>query len=101
MYKTILVPVDGRPRSTRSVEVACRVAATFDAHVVGLFVEPSIRLPAMAFGDAFVAEIVEMALAAAGELGAAARANFDSVVAASGHNKKEWRTAKGDRTTAV
>jgi nucleotide-binding universal stress UspA family protein len=101
MYKTLLVPVDGRPRSTRSVEVACRVASAFDAHVVGLFVEPSIRLPAMAFGEAFVAEIGEMALAAAGQLAKAARANFDSAVAATGHNKTEWRTVTGDRTTAV
>jgi len=29
MYKTLLVPVDARARSARSVEIACRVAAAF------------------------------------------------------------------------
>lgn len=101
MYKTLLVPVDGKPRSARSVEVACRIAAAFDAHVVGLFVEPSIRLPALAFGDAFVADIGEMALAAARELTHKAKANFETTVAASGHAKSEWRTTGGDRVGAV
>jgi nucleotide-binding universal stress UspA family protein len=101
MYKTILVPVDGRARSARSVDVACRLAITFDAHVVGLFVEPSIRLPAMAFGDAFVAEIGDMALAAARELGNTAQATFESAVKASGHAKSEWRVTGGDRAAAV
>jgi nucleotide-binding universal stress UspA family protein len=101
MYKTLLVPVDGKPRSARSVEHACRIAAAFDAHVVGLFVEPSIRLPAMAFGDAFVAEIGEMALAAARRLSEGARTIFETTVAASGHPKSEWRTTGGDRAAAV
>ncbi len=101
MFKTILVPVDGRPRSQRSVEIACRIASAFDAHVVGLFVEPSIRLPAMAFGDAFVAEIGEMALAAAREITNTARENFEAAVKTAGQTKSEWRVAGGDRAAAV
>jgi nucleotide-binding universal stress UspA family protein len=101
MYKTLLVPVDGKPRSTRSVEVACRIAAAFDAHIVGLFVEPSLRLPAMAFGEGFVAEIGELSLNAARQLGATAKANFDSTIKAAGHRASEWRTDEGDRAAAV
>lgn len=40
MYKTLLVPVDGRVRSARSLEVAGKFAAQWDAHMVGLFVQP-------------------------------------------------------------
>lgn len=101
MYKTLLVPVDGRARSARSVDVACRLAGAFDAHVVGLFVEPSIRMPAMAFGEAFVAEIGDLALRAAQELAANAKTNFEQAVAATGVNKVEFRTAGGDRAAAV
>ncbi len=101
MFKTLLVPVDGRARSARSVDVACRLAGAFDAHVVGLFVEPSIRMPAMAFGEAFVAEIGDLALRAAQELAGNAKANFEQAVAATGANKVEFRTAGGDRVAAV
>lgn len=101
MYKTLLVPVDGRARSARSVDVACRLAGAFDAHVVGLFVEPSIRMPAMAFGEAFVAEIGDLALRAAQELAANAKTNFEQAVAATGVNKVEFRSAGGDRAAAV
>lgn len=101
MFKTLLVPVDGRARSARSVDVACRLAGAFDAHVVGLFVEPSIRMPAMAFGEAFVAEIGDLALRAAQELAANAKTNFEQAVAATGVNKVEFRTAGGDRAAAV
>jgi Universal stress protein family len=41
----VLVPVDDRPRSARSLEIAGRIASQYDAHVVGLYVKPSTYMP--------------------------------------------------------
>ena len=48
MYKTLLVPVDERAKSVRSLELARRIASAFDAHLVGLFIQPSPYIPSPA-----------------------------------------------------
>jgi nucleotide-binding universal stress UspA family protein len=101
MYKTLLVPVDGKRGTARSVEFACRVASLFDAHVVGLFVEPSPRIPANAFAEGSAALLMELQSRAVRELADAAKAAFDASIKAAGQAAVEWRTAEGDRADAV
>jgi nucleotide-binding universal stress UspA family protein len=101
MYKTLLVPVDGRSKSTRSLELACRIAGAFDSHVVGLFVEPSGYLPSAARSEVQEKLLRELQQKVTDEATQQARARFDSVVRPAGLQRAEWRTAKGDRAEAV
>ena len=96
MYKTLLVPVDGRSRSARSLEIAGRIAGAWEAHVVGLYVAHTPYVPSSArigLGNELVAEYQAKARA---EHAAAARARFDAGVKAAGISGAEWRTEEGD-----
>ena len=44
-YKSILVPIDGSPQSRRRVAVAARLAAAFQAELVGIAIVPPLELP--------------------------------------------------------
>ncbi|HEU0199507.1 MAG TPA: universal stress protein [Burkholderiaceae bacterium] len=101
MYKTLLVPVDGRPRSARSIDVACRLAATFNAHVVGLFVKPLSDLPSALFAEGNATPLVEYQERRLRELTTAAKSQFDAGVKAAGNVSNEWRVADGDPADAV
>ena len=101
MYKTLLVPVDGREKSTRSLELACRIAARFDSHLVGLFVRPSGYIPSPARMDGTEKMLRELQRKVAEELAHEARARFDSVVKPAGLQRAEWRTAEGLRAETV
>ncbi len=99
MYKTLLVPIDPRPRSLRSLAIAGRIAQQCDSHVVGLYVKPSMYLPAGLEGGAeLLADVQRKTLE---ELVAQARARFDAGVLAADITRSEWRTAEGDIATAV
>ena len=97
MYKTLLVPVDERQRSARSIELAGRLAREFDSHVVGLFVQPSTYIPGAAHleGSHKLAEDLRENLVR--EPTRLAKAQFDAGVRAAGITTAEWRTAAGDR----
>jgi nucleotide-binding universal stress UspA family protein len=101
MYKTLLVPVDGRSRSARSLDVACRIASMFDAHVVGLFVKPSSDLVAAGFAETYAARLSELHEQAVREMTDAAKARFDAAIRGAGQGSAEWRTAEGDLASAV
>jgi nucleotide-binding universal stress UspA family protein len=99
MFKTLLVPVDPRPRSMRSLEIAGRIADRWDSHVVGLYVKPPMYLPAgLEAGAEALAELQRSTLA---ELVNEARARFEAGVKAAGIARSEWRTAEGDIAEAV
>lgn len=100
VYKTLLVPVDARKRSQRSIQVACQLAARFDAHVIGLFVQPTYYIPPElgAYGPTVPVALIEEKM---GEAAQAARAIFDSAASASTGCSLEWRTGKGDAATVV
>ena len=99
-YKTLLVPVDGGERSRRSIEVACGMAARFDAHVIGLFVHPTYYMPPELgmYGSTVPLALIEERM---GEAAQAARAVFESTASASTGGRFEWRTGKGDVATVV
>ena len=100
MYKTLLVPVDERAKSVRSLELASRIASTFDSHLVGLFIQPSPYIPASAKADGVEKVLREMQQKASSELTQEARARFDSVMKP-GMERAEWRTACGSRAETV
>jgi nucleotide-binding universal stress UspA family protein len=101
MYKTLLVPVDGRSKSTRSLELACRIASTFDSHLIGLFVKPSTFIPSAVRAEGAEKLLRELQEKVAAELTQEARARFDSVVKPAGMQRAEWRVAEGARADAV
>jgi len=101
MYKTLLVPVDGRSRSARSVELACRIARTFDAHVIGLFVRPSTYIPSPVLAEGGAELLQELQDKMIRELAEGAKMQFDAGVKATSAGRAEWRTAEGDRAEVV
>ena len=100
VYKTLLVPVDGGKRSRRSIEVAWRIAARFDAHVIGLFVQPTYSMPPELgmYGSTLPVALIEEKM---GEAAQAARAIFDSAASVGTGGSLEWRTDKGDVASVV
>jgi nucleotide-binding universal stress UspA family protein len=99
MFKTLLVPVDPRPRSLRSLEIAGKIADQWDSHVIGLYVKPSMYLPAgLETGAETLAEMQQRTLA---ELVAEARARFDAGVKAAGIARSEFRADEGDIAEVV
>ncbi|HEY9530151.1 MAG TPA: universal stress protein, partial [Burkholderiales bacterium] len=51
-YKTLLVHLDETPRRKERLQLACTLAARFDAHLVGLFALGSARIPSYALAEA-------------------------------------------------
>lgn len=99
MFKTLLVPVDPRPRSLRSLEIAGKIADQWDSHVIGLYVKPPMYLPAgIEAGAETLAELQQKTLA---ELVAEARARFDAGVKAAGIARSEFRADEGDIAEVV
>lgn len=94
-YKTLLVPVDARERSARSVRVACGLAERFHSHVVGLYVQSPRYIPPElgAYGSTASIALIEEKM---GEIAQAARVIFDNASSAGAAASLEWRSCKGD-----
>jgi nucleotide-binding universal stress UspA family protein len=101
MYKTLLIPVDGRERSTRSLELGCRIAGMFESHVVGLFVKPAIYIPSPARAEVAMKMLQDMQEKVSAQAAAEAKARFDAAVKPALMQRAEWRTAEGMRAEAV
>jgi len=98
-YKTILVHLDETPRRKERLQLACTLAARFDAHLVGLFALGSARIPSYALAEAgpLVLAIEERRR---GEAAAAAEKEFRDAERRGG-GKSEWRVSKEDAAGAV
>lgn len=101
MYKTLLVPVDGRSKSTRSLELACQIAGTFDSHLVGLFIRPSGYIPSAARAEGAEKLLHELQQRMAEQAAQEAKARFDSVIKPAALQRAEWRTGPGPRAEEV
>ena len=101
MYKTLLIPVDGRERSTRSLTLGCRIASMFDSHVVGLFVRPPIQIPSAVRAEGAEKMLLELQQKVNAQATEEAKARFDSTVMPALMQRAEWRTAEGGRAEAV
>ena len=97
-YKTIVVHLDTARRRAERLDIACRLAAAFDAHLVGLFALSAFPVP-FAFGGAAGAVISAEAKLRA-EAADLARAEFERTTARNGV-KAEWRSADWDAAGAL
>lgn len=99
-YRTIVVHLDPDPRRAVRLEIALRLAQTFDAHLVGLYAAglPRIPSPALAEGTPVVREMDERRRKEAAD---EAEREFRAAMKRSADAKVEWRQAEGDALRAV
>ncbi|MDH4172341.1 MAG: universal stress protein [Betaproteobacteria bacterium] len=99
-YKTILVHLDHRPRSSERLGLACSLAGEFDAHVVGLYAPGGSRLPsyAEAEGGPTLHELLEERRKQALQ---EAERRFREVTQRNGGERTEWRTSQADPASAI
>lgn len=95
-WKTILVHLDPRPRSAERLALAARLAAQFDAHLVGLYAPGASHIPSYALAEAGPA-LRDMVLARAADNAREARRRFQ----AAAPQRAEWRAAEGDAAQAL
>jgi nucleotide-binding universal stress UspA family protein len=99
-YKTILVHLDAQPRSSERLALASRLAAQFEAHLVGLYAPGAHYIPSYALAEAGAAlrELVDKRTA---DNARAAEQRFREAVARQGDARAEWRSAPGDAAQAL
>ncbi|MEQ8231511.1 MAG: universal stress protein [Gammaproteobacteria bacterium] len=98
-YRDLLVHLDDAATSATRTTVACELARTQDAHLVGVYVEPP--LPSMLFpGDLPAAELIESELEEAARRRDASRAMFEQAAQAAGI-RHEWRHLDDGRVHAL
>ncbi len=101
-YKTLLVHVDGGARAPVRIDIACRLARRFDAHLIGLHALTVFKLP----GYARVAveggvQLAEYQAKLAAEAARQAKQVFERGVSAAGLTKSEWRESRNDAVEVV
>jgi nucleotide-binding universal stress UspA family protein len=99
-YKTILVHVDRSPRAATRVEIACRLARQFGAHLIGLHAVSVTPLPGymLAVGGTSIADQQRQA---ALEDAAAAEQRFGEIVGRDTEVSAEWRSSLHDAAHIV
>jgi nucleotide-binding universal stress UspA family protein len=99
-FKTILVHLDHRPRSSERLALAFGLAERFDAHLVGLFAPGTARLPsyARAEGGPLLRELLDKRRA---EILGEAEAGFRKIAQRNGKDRSEWRTADAEPAVAM
>jgi len=93
-YKDILVCADANKVAASSLDVACKLANKFDAHVVALHVLPFPVIPADAIG-AVPAELIDWQRDYARKQSDAAKREVDLAAQRNGC-RIEWRSVEGD-----
>jgi len=99
-YKTILVHLDSRQRSTERLPFAFGLAARFEAHLVGLYAPGAPRIPSYALAEAgaVLRDIVEQSRA---EAARQAQKQFREAAARHGDAGAEWRESAAEPAAAV
>jgi nucleotide-binding universal stress UspA family protein len=99
-YKTILVHLDSRQRSTERLPFAFGLAARFEAHLVGLYAPGAPRIPSYALAEAgaVLRDVVEQSRAAAARQ---AQKQFREAAARHGDAGAEWRESAAEPAAAV
>jgi nucleotide-binding universal stress UspA family protein len=100
-FKDLLAVIDDEPASQARLEVAARLATTFDAHLTGLYAIAPLYLPA--FVEAELPEDIHRArLERDEELVGNARQRFEATMTRQGlEGRCEWRGVRGDPTEAA
>jgi nucleotide-binding universal stress UspA family protein len=99
-FKTILVHLDHRPRSSERLSLAFGLAERFDAHLVGLFAPGTARIPsyAQAEGGPLLRELLDKRRA---EVLREAEAGFRKIAQRNGGDRSEWRATESDPAAAL
>jgi len=99
-YKTILVHVDVGAKAADRVEIAARLAETYDAHLVGVHALTQIRLQGAVYAQA--ASIIDEAMKrAAVDSAKRSEAAFNEGVKRVGWSKVEWRASARDASLVL
>ena len=99
-YKTILVHVDVGAKAADRVEIAARLAETYDAHLVGVHALTQIRLQGAVYAQA--ASIIDEAMKrAAADSAKRSEAAFNEGVKRVGWSKVEWRASARDASLVL
>ncbi|MBI2752132.1 MAG: universal stress protein [Betaproteobacteria bacterium] len=98
-YKTILVHLDTDKRVAERLDLAIRLADTFDSHLVGLFALSAPRIPSYALAEAGPV-VVEVEARHRAEAARNAEAMFKSENARHGRSA-EWRATQRDALAAA
>jgi nucleotide-binding universal stress UspA family protein len=96
-YKTLLVHVDSGARAPVRIDIACRLARKYDAHLIGLHALTVVKLPGyarVAVEGGIGLEEYQAKLAA--EAARRAEEVFNRGVKAAGISKTEWRVSRDD-----
>jgi nucleotide-binding universal stress UspA family protein len=88
-YRTIVVHAGADARRRERLEIAAKLAAQFDAHLVGLFALTELMVPFALGGNAGM--VIEAERRWRDEVEAQARREFAAAAAAAGAQKTEWR----------
>lgn len=99
-FKTILVHLDHRPRSSERLALAFGLAERFDAHLVGLFAPGTARIPsyAQAEGGPLLRELLDKRRA---EILREAEAAFRKIAQRNGKDRSEWRATESEPAAAL
>ena len=92
-YKDIVVHIDDSKSCQSRVEVAIALASRGDAHLTGVYVKPSIYLPAYVAAQVG-AEVIESHAKIAAEATERAKSDFSKLAGKHGIDP-EWRTGEG------
>jgi nucleotide-binding universal stress UspA family protein len=99
-YKTIVVHLDADARRTERLELACALAAGFDAHLVGEFAVEEAGVPAYALVEG-AAIVVQQYQRWRERSEAEAKREFQEKVRRHGLGKAEWRASSFDAVSAL
>ena len=99
-YKTIVVHLDAVARRTERLELACGLAAAFDAHLIGLFALSDLLVPSYGLADG-AAIVLQSQERWRSEAASDAQREFETRVARHGVVKAEWRRSARDTVDAV
>ena len=91
-YKTIVVHVGGEARRRERLDIACSLAAAFDAHLVGLFALAEFLVPFALGGNA--GEVIAEEGRWRDEAARSAKSDFQAAAARAGVAKTEWRRSE-------
>ena len=97
-YCTLVVHLDADPRRGERLALACELAARYDAHLVGLFALPDMRLPYSVGGTTGAIALAEERWRK--DAAATAKDEFLSLTARNGV-KAEWRRSTRDAAPAL
>jgi nucleotide-binding universal stress UspA family protein len=99
-YKSILVHVDTDRRCPQRVEYAASLAAQYGAHLVGLFVQPPLRLPGYVRAE-MGEDVLALHRAAEEKVAAGLRRAFDDAAGRTSPGGREFRSGIGDPIATI